>query len=79
MCDENKNCSLGDDELICSLKEKQCPPGCNCLLVSVFCRSVSISLNEAFAGIHVIALLNVSVESYVLKIYLMLYFILLLT
>ena len=38
VCNSQKDCPLGDDELFCDLKnDRTCLPSCHCLLYGLFC------------------------------------------
>ena len=41
ICDGNKDCPLGDEELCCSLNQYKCPLKCNCFLLVIDCRNAS--------------------------------------
>ena len=37
VCNGQKDCPLGDDELFCNLKDRTCIPSCHCLLYGLYC------------------------------------------
>ena len=38
ICDNIKNCPLGDDEFLCEVKDIMCPVNCQCLSLAISCR-----------------------------------------
>ena len=38
ICDNIKNCPLGDDEFLCEVKDITCPVNCQCLSLAISCR-----------------------------------------
>ena len=43
ICDSHDNCTLGDDELHCSIYGEQCPSICHCLLYAIRCYNTSLT------------------------------------
>ncbi len=46
ICDSTSDCPSGDDELVCELKNVECPQKCHCLVFAAVCSKTELILSE---------------------------------
>ncbi len=61
LCDGHTDCPAGDDEQFCSLQKFQCPPGCECLLFTLMCFSLTLKFT-AETPFHIVSIQAVSFQ-----------------
>ncbi len=44
LCDQQSDCPSSDDEIMCSLLGERCPFHCDCLLLAIVCRNITLGV-----------------------------------